>query len=394
MAQVSALGPVRIVELSERVAGEYCGKLLADFGAELIKVERPGGSPTRAYGPFATGKDGARHGAVFAYLNTSKKSVVLDLAGEADHALLRKLLHRADVLIDDHDEQWAARHRLGPEDVAPDYPGLIHCAITPFGQGAPADWQRARPINVINMGGWGYHTPSEVDPAKPPLKGAGRFMSDYEAGLEAALCIAAALHRKHRTGRGQFIDVSEVETQVSRADFMIGRMITGEAEPNTSRRNFDMPGPGASFACKDGFVFLIMTTGGHWRGLCTLMGEPDWAKAFPANWLEFGCTPERVVAFRQHFAEWIAQQEKDSITESAQKLGVAMVPVSTAADLPGNPQFAHRGYFQSLIHPAFGELRVPTVPYRMSATPVRLSTPAPALGEHDVELAALAQGTD
>lgn len=333
----------------------------------MIKIELPSGSPTRAMGPFVKGES-----ALFAYLNTNKKSVVLDPAQPGDHALLHRLLASADALIDGHDEPWREAKR---------HIHLVHCCISPFGQGAPPDWQRARAINVMNAGGWGWHTPSESAPDTPPLKGAGRFLPDYEAGLEAAMCMAASLWRKRKTEMGQFLDISQVAVQLSRADCVIGRMLAGEQEPGPERTRYDMGGPGTSFACADGHVFLLMTTRTHWNGLCSLMGNPDWTVVFEEDWLEFHCTAERVAEFRTHFSGWIAGQMKEAVSEAAQRLGIPLVQVNTAADLPRHPQYRHRGYFQVLAGVDY-----PTVPYRMSASPVRLTAPAPALGAHNGEV--------
>jgi len=388
---MSALQGWKIVELAERVTGEYTGKLLADFGAEVIKVERPGGSPTRAMGPFAGDHAGPEQSALFAYLNTNKKSVVLDLSQEQDIVTLHRLLSMADAVIDDHDAAWAEAIGLSPERLAAEHPALVACAITPFGQGAPADWQQARPLNVMNAGGWAYHTPSESDGSKPPLKGAGRFMSDYEAGIDAALCVVSSLYRKHQCGKGQYIDISEVEVQLSRTDCVLGRMLAGEVEPGPEHGKYDMGGPGTSFACKDGQVYLIMTTAKHWSGLCTLMGEPEWTTAFPADWLEYGCTAERVADFRAGFAQWVLGEDKDVVSEAAQKLGVPIVPVNTAADLHRSVQYVHRGYFQSLHHPVLGDALYPTAPYKLSATPVQLTSPAPLLGQDSAAVLTAAQ---
>lgn len=363
---MSALNGLILVETAERVCGEYCGKLLSDLGAEVIKVERPGGAPTRHIGPFHEGES-----TLFGYLGTGKKSVELDLSDEAGRATLESLLGRAHGLIDDH---WPPLPGLDHEAVTQRHPSLVHCLITPFGMGAPDDMQIAGPLGVINAGGWAWHTPSETSPDRPPLKGAGRFLSDYEAGIDAAIAMLASLQRRRRTGKGQFIDLAEVRVQVNRNDCVLDRMLAGEIEPSAARTAYDMGGPGAAFAARDGHVFLLMTTRVHWQGLCSLMGHPDWAKAFPDDWLEFHCTPDRVALFREHFSQWIAAQDKIAITEAAQKAGVAMVPVNTAADLPENPQFIHRGFFQTI-----GKARTPGVPYRMSATPVRIA-PAPALG--------------
>ena len=205
---MSALAGTLIVETAERPAGEYAAKLLADLGAEVIKVERPGGAPTRTMGPFKAGES-----ALFAYLNANKKSVMLDLEDAEDRAALDQLLARANALIDDHDEGWGAGARFWPRSMAVRTRTSSTAPITPFGQGAPAEWQIARSLNVINAGGWAYHTPTEADPERPPLKGAGRFLADYESGIDAALCVAASLYRqpagakcgpvhRHRRSRG------------------------------------------------------------------------------------------------------------------------------------------------------------------------------------------------
>jgi crotonobetainyl-CoA:carnitine CoA-transferase CaiB-like acyl-CoA transferase len=154
------------------------------------------------------------------------------------------------------------------------------------------------------------------------------------------------------------------------------------------RTAYDMGGPMTAFACKDGHVYLFMTTKAHWNGLCDLMGNPQWAKGFREDWLEFDCTPETVKKFRAGFRPWIAKQKKIPITVTAQKGGVAMVPVNTAADLPLNEQFIARGFFQEADHPAFGTVSYPTVPYKLSKTPVRIARPAPSLGADNIVLEA------
>ncbi|MFS0849801.1 CaiB/BaiF CoA transferase family protein [Novosphingobium panipatense] len=378
-----ALAGLLIVETAERPAGEYTGKLLADLGAQVIKVECPKGAPTRHMGPYHKGES-----TLFAYLNTNKQSVALDLEDTGEQALLDRLLARAHGLVDDHSEAWTQRSGLSPGHVARRHPHLVHTIVTPFGQGAPRDLQVLRSVNVINAGGWGYHSPSEAPPDKPPLKGAGRFLPDYEAGIDAAMATMASLLRLRRCGKGQFIDISEVEVQLNRADAVLGRMLAGEADPSAARTAYDMGGPGTSFACIDGHVFLFMTTSLHWKALCGLMGDPDWSRNFRQDWLEFDCTPANVAAFRQNFASWIALRQKHAVTVAAQKAGVAMVPINTAADLPVHEQFVHRAFFQPADHPTFGPVAYPGACYRMSATPAGVRAPAPALGADQGELSA------
>jgi crotonobetainyl-CoA:carnitine CoA-transferase CaiB-like acyl-CoA transferase len=373
---MSALRGFRVVELSESVAGEYCGKLLADFGAEVIKVEAAGrGSPTRAMAPVLGDGAGCEGSVLFAYLNTNKESVVLDTTSAADVECLHKLIESADAVIDDGATSWAQQH-----------PSVVFCSVTPFGQGAAAEYANAKSINVFHASGWGYHTPSHPDPSKPPLQGPGRFMADYEAGLEAALCIAAALFGRLHTGRGEFIDVSQHAVLVSRADCILGRLITGEVPAVGTRDDYDQQGPASFFACADGFVYLYMTSRAHWLAVKKLMGGPVWLDDFDDDWLEFSVTPEKVTAFQRGFATWVRDLAKETTADEAQRLGVPLVPVNDAADLHHAPQYRHRGFFQAVNHPVLGEAAYPTVPYTLSASPAEITSAAPALGQHTAEI--------
>jgi crotonobetainyl-CoA:carnitine CoA-transferase CaiB-like acyl-CoA transferase len=369
---MSALTGIRVVELAESVAGEYCGKLLADFGAEVIKVEAPGcGSPTRAMAPIVADDAGREGSALFAYLNTNKQSVVLDPGSAADAEHLHKIIGAADAVIEDRATTWSQRH-----------PHVVFCSITPFGQGAAAEFENAKSINVFHASGWGYHTPSHADPDKPPLQGPGRFLADYEAGLDAALCIASSLFGRLHTGQGESIDISEHAVLVSRADCILGRFITGEVTAEGTRDDYDQAGPAAFFACADGFVYLYMTSRAHWLGLKSLLGHPEWLDAFDDDWLEFSVTVEKVAAFRRGFAAWVRDLDKESAADQAQRLGVPLVPVNGAADLHHSPQYRHRGFFQDVSHPVLGDAAYPTVPYALSASPAKIASAAPTLGQH------------
>lgn len=374
MVHMSALTGIRIVELAESVAGEYCGKLLADLGAEIIKIERPAGSHTRAMAP----KIGYDSG-LFAYLNTNKRSVELDVTTPADNERLHEIIDTAEAVVDDHAPAWAGAVGMSETQVRRRHPSVQFCSITPYGQGAPPEFQNAKSLNVFHSSGWGYHTPSHADPAKPPLQGPGCFLAEYEAGLDAALCVASSLFWHLHTGRGQFIDVSAQAVLVSRADCILGRFITGEITAHNDRGDYDQQGPASFFACDDGFVYLYMSSRSHWIGLKKLMGHPEWLNAFDDDWLEFSVTPTKVAAFQRGFADWIRDQRKDTAAETAQQSGVPLVPVNNAADLHKLPQYRHRGFFQGVIHPGPA---YPTVPYLLTASPARITSPAPALGQH------------
>lgn len=381
---VSALSTIRILELAESVAGEYCGKLLADFGAQVIKLERPGtGSPTRQLGPLAPQGKGVEGSGLFAYLNTGKQSVTVDLDDPDGRAVLEQLLGVADVVIDDHDGPWLAGLGLDRASCEAQRAGLVLCSITPWGLGDDGTAQPpATDLTVFHASGWGYHTPSGSEPNIPPLKGAGHYLPSYEAALDGALCVAAALYDKAETGKGRFIDVSMQAVLASRVDYVLGQMVAGDMDVSTDRLAFDLFGPAGIFACADGYVYLWMSAPAHWDALRQLLGGPAWMDDFPDNWLEVACTPERVALCRQHVSKWLVTQNKGDVSVNGQKLGLTMAPVNNAQDLLACPQFKHRSFFTEVTHPVQGRSHYPTVPYRLGESPARIAAPAPLLGQH------------
>jgi crotonobetainyl-CoA:carnitine CoA-transferase CaiB-like acyl-CoA transferase len=380
---MSALGAFKVLELSESVAGEYCGKLLADFGAQVIKIEKPGsGSPTRRLGPFGSSSNEVENSGLFAYLNTNKHSVTLDLASDSGRATLHKLLKSVDVVIDDHADAWLRSVGLDPTTLDSTHPQLVMCSITAFGASPTDDRLHAEDLNVFHSSGWGYHTPSGADEKQTPLKGAGRFLVSYEAALDASLCIVAALYEREVSQQGRYIDISKHQVMATRMDYVLGQMVAGDMDVSTKRTALDLGGPAGFFRCRDGYAYIWMSAPAHWEALRKLLGDPDWMKAFPDRWMELECTPERVATCRQHLAQWLETQEKDQASVAAQKLGLTLVAVNNARDLQTSPQYAFRHYFATVKHPELGKASYPTVPYKLSATPATIETPAPLLGQH------------
>ncbi|NND68197.1 MAG: CoA transferase [Halioglobus sp.] len=388
---MSALSGLRVLELAEGVAGEFCGKLLADFGAEVIKVERPvTGSPTRRLGPFAQrGAEPERSG-LFAWLNTNKSSVALDLSDADGREAVNGLLAVVDVVIDDHAPGYLATLGLSAQGYADNWPRLVVCAISPYGADVPDERRHAHDLNVFHASGWGYHTPSGAGDGQVPLKGAGRFIPSYESGLEAALCVMAAVFERDTNGHGRFIDVSMQAVLASRADYVLAQMASGDMPVSGDRRAYDLFGPAGIFACREGFAYIWMSAPAHWEALGKLLNEPDWMREFPDNWLERECTPERVEVVREHIAAWLATQDKHAVSAAAQELGLTVVAVNNASDLEASPQYQHRRFFTAVDHPQQGLAMYPTVPYRLSDTPAGIERAAPLLGQHtDAVLAAL-----
>jgi len=383
---VSALSNYRILELAEGVSGEYCGKLLADFGAEVIKIERPGtGSPTRLIGPF--GGEGPAHerSGLFAYLNTNKKSVELDLGADAGMRALAKLLEHVDVVIDDHEAGWLKGLGLDPASSDQKWPRLVVCSITAYGQNPPEDRRHAEDLTLFHSSGWGYHTPGGGYDDLPPLKGPGRFQVSYESGLDSAMCVVAALFEREASGQGRFIDVSRHEVMASRSDYVLSQLVGGDMDVSTSRGVYDLHGPAGIFPCRDGFIYVWMATPAEWAAFKTLVGNPEWAKDLPANWLMMDLTPERIANTRRDLCEWLKTRGKDEAAVEAQKLGLALVPLNNTEDLMASPQYRYREYFVEVTHPVLGTVQYPTVPYRLTETPAQITSPAPLLGQHNEE---------
>lgn len=388
---MSALVGYKVLELSESVSGEYCGKLLADFGAEVIKLEHPeGGSPTRRMGPHAPCGNEQEGSGLFAYLNTNKSSIALDVLSKNGNDALCKLLQHVDVVIDDHRAGWLKRVGLDPGSLEQSYPRLVLCSITAFGQSPPEDRIHAEDLTVFHSSGWGYHTASTAGDDQPPLKGAGRFLPSYEAGMEAAICVVSSLFEREESQLGRFIDISKQEVLASRADYVLAQMVAGDMPVGPERTAYDLFGPAGIFPCRDGYAYIWMSAPAHWEALGQLLGNPEWMKSFAPNWLERDCTAERVAQCRHHIGEWLQTQDKHEVAAAAQKLGLTLVAINNGRDLHASPQYRHRQFFTEVDHPVQGTALYPTVPYKLSETPARIETPAPLLGQHNEEdLAAL-----
>lgn len=377
---MTALVGFKILELAEGVAGEYCGKLLADLGAEVVKLERPGvGSPTRAMGPFLGDVPGTERSGLFAWLNAGKKSIEYDV--DSDHAELVRMAGHFDAVIDDHAPGWLADHGLGLDGILGVHPQLVICSVTPFGQDAPPERAHGPDLIVMHASGWGYHTPTG-ETSLPPLSGPGRFMPSVESGLEASICVTAALVGRMEQGIGRTIDISMQEVMASRVDYVLSQMVAGDMDASDQRTAFDLWGPAAVFACREGYAYVWLSDPTHWEGLRKLLGNPEWMEKYPERWLERGLTPERVAETRAMISQWLATQDKNEVAAAAQAAGLILVPVNNAADLKNSVQYQHRGFFHELDHPVLGTRQYPGSPFTFSHTPITPSGAAPLLGQH------------
>jgi crotonobetainyl-CoA:carnitine CoA-transferase CaiB-like acyl-CoA transferase len=374
----TALAGLRVVELCGMISGPYCTKLLADLGAEVVKVEEPTrGDPTRRAGPFPQDVPHPERSGLFLYLNTNKLGVTLNAVAASGWRLLRELLRDADVLVEDLPPGRAEALGLSYEALATAYPELIVTSITPFGSSGPyRDWQ-AYHLNLYHGSGHSsfiYQDPREV--GKGPVV-AGGYIGEYDAGLSAALATLAAVLGRPKTDRGQQVEVSKLDALVALERVDITRFAN---DPKPLWR----PGMvGGLVPCRDGYVIITAAQNRQWQGLVEVMGNPAWAQ-------EENCRDEinrsrHRDEIQSHVEEWAAHYTEEEIYRRAQEAGVPAGPVRTVAEVMAWEQARERGFFAEMEHPEAGRLEYPTAAYLFSETPWRGERPAPLLGEHNEE---------
>lgn len=377
-----ALAGTRVLELCSMVAGPFCAKIMADMGAEVIKVETPGtGDEARRRGPFPDDVYHRERSGLFLYLNTNKLGITLDHTSPKGKDILKDLAKESDVMVEDHPPGALADLGLGYEELAKLNPGLILTSITPFGQTGPHKDYKAYPLNCIHSCGEGYVTPSGSPfPDRPPVK-LGGFAAEYEVGVYSALGTLVALYHRECTGVGQRIDISKQEALTISCLFdhlpytMVGMTV--------SRLMPRVPETGV-VPCKDGHVMCVSLEQTFWLRVRELMGNPEWAQA---DWYED--QDKR----RQHAAEvrssleaWAGALTKQELHRGALEEGVALSPFLTPAEILESELLRSRGFFADIEHPQAGKLTYITAPYHFSKTPWRCERAAPMLGQHNEEV--------
>ncbi len=377
-----AFDGVRVLEYAAMVSGPYCGKLLADMGADIVKIEEPpAGDPARRRGPFPGDQPHPERSGLFMYLNTSKRAVTLDPDRDSGRDVLERLIRWADVLIDNHHPGRLESLGLGWDALTAMNPSLILTSVTPYGRTGPRSGHRGSDITSYHAGGLGNLLPTRSeDVNRAPVK-AGGYPAGYHAGLTAALATAAALVGRQATGRGSLIDVSEQEA-------ILAMVRTGLASTLYHRMSWsrvpERPPAQGRMPCKDGYVIVGAFEDHHWRGLVELMGNPEWVSD-PA-WDSRKYRTHHIMEIAPLLDEWMRQQGKDDIHHRGAAKGFAIGPVNTAEDVMKYQQYGARGYFVEVEHPEAGRYRYAGWPYQMSATPPAVQRPAPLLGQHNEEV--------
>jgi crotonobetainyl-CoA:carnitine CoA-transferase CaiB-like acyl-CoA transferase len=376
------LDGVHVIELAQQVAGPYCGKLLADLGAEVIKVEPTGGDSSRREPPFKDRRPGPDRSGLFLYLNANKFGVTLNLERVEALDVLRDLLATADVLI--HSYSPAESRRLGLEYqiLANAFPQLVVTCITPYGQSGPRrDWLGTE-LTLWNASGYGVLTPAGAREEEEPPLHPHCAQVGYLSGANAAGATMAALLDRDLNGAGQMVDISEQETMIAAlspqlADYFYdGNVIWSRDHPRLNTMRF--------LPCKDGYVSLLLTQPDQWDRLQEWMGNPDWLAAIEYRGTQGMTQNWDVISFM--LSDWFSDKTKEEIFTAGQARHIPIGPVNSISESVESPHLAERGFFVEVEQPGVGTVRMPGAPYRFSGlAPARIK-PAPSLGQHNDEI--------
>ncbi|HUY27771.1 MAG TPA: CoA transferase [Candidatus Binataceae bacterium] len=377
------LDDLRVIEFAEMVSGPMCGKLFADMGAEVIKLEPPRtGDEARHHPPFPGDVPHPEKSGLFLYLNTGKKSVTLDVRQTAGAEILRRLIADADVLIENqrpgHLESlgfgYQALHALNPK--------LIVTSVTPFGQNGPyRDWKGTDLIEWA-MSLTGYNTPTLVDDAEKenPLRAPGHPAEMMGATTAAAATMLALRHRD-LTGEGQWLDVPCWQSTLNTAKVeMAAYSYKGVPFSRLRARS----GAGLEpLACRNGFVYTLWTVDAHFEALKELLGHPELIEGDLFKTMKGRADNDDVI--RTTIQAALLNYDMDDLVSRGQALGLPIGAVYTVAHAAEDEHLKARGAFVEIDHPATGRLRYPGALVRLSATPAEFSR-APMLSEHTDEI--------
>ncbi len=379
-----ALAGVRVLELASGIAGPFCARLFADQGAEVLKVERPGaGDETRRFGPFPSDRPDPEASGTFFFLNTDKRSIVLDPDLPADRQRLAELLGEADVLVTGSaspSQDLLAAFGLSEDAVCARHPELVVISLSPFGRSGPLAGWKGHDLNAYHFSACGARYCGRPD--GEPLEH-GTFSADFFAGYAAAAWGLACLLGRDRIGGGQWLDVASAE--ILGALFVGALNVGGYAQDGrfdrrTGGAGMGLAAPAGIVACRDGHVLVIALEKAQWHGLRTAMGDPEWARPeiFDDMW-ERGRNADLLYAL---IGEWASSRSKEEIMAVCQAHGCPATAVYTMADLADHPHLAARGALVEFDHPKLGRIRSFGPPIRLCDPPAAPRRSAPLLGEH------------
>jgi len=376
------LNGIRVIGLEQYMAGPYCTMLLADAGAEVIKIERPGrGDPRRAMPPFAE-KDGVKKAASFMGYNRNKKSLALDLQKPEGQEVLRDLINTADVVVENLRPGAMRKIGLTYEALSPDHSKLIWALISGFGQlegyRGPYSDRPAFDIVAEAMSGIMHQVGFDDKPPSWTIYG----MADVYTGMVTSYGIMQALFMRERTGRGQLVDSAMFDNMLSLNEAMVAlHSVAGQSPRRGVPKNLF---PRGAFQCNDGYIALNVPDNIIWERLCTAMDRPD---MIADERCKDGTARAANAGYIQPIIDdWLSAMTREDAVNTLNEIGVPTGPVNRAEDVFADPHVQARGLLMPIDDPEVGEFEFARSPLFLSEAPELPNAPAPALGQHTREV--------
>ena len=382
---MGALSNLKVVEYSQFTSGPYCAKLLADLGAEVIKIEPPGlGDKARNWGPFPQDIPHLEKSGLFLWLNNNKLGVTLNLNSTAGVKIFQELIRQVDILVEANPHKEMERLGLDYENLHQLNPRLVVTSITPFGHTGPYRHFKGCDLVNFNMSGGAYMNPADgVDNLEqnPPLKAPLHF-ADFTTGLTAAISTMSAVIARKKSGLGQHIELSQQEALAAtvRSELM-GYTYEGILP---GRGKGEKKSGAQLYPCKNGYVMIHALSNAFWPGLVKMMDNPEWTKEeWCKDYVKRSQNFEKVT---EMITEWTRVHTTEEINQAAIATRIPSSPVRTVKDLLTDEQLTARDFFVEIDHPVMGKLKCLGAPYKLSATPWTIKRPAPLLGEHNEQV--------
>ena len=378
----AALDDVKILEYGESISAPYCSKLLADLGAEVIKIEKPfAGDSVRRRGPFLSDIPGPDRSGLFLYLNSNKYGVTLDLEKPTGREVFKKLVEDADIFIEDTRPGTLDAMGIGYKDLENINPSLIVTSVSAFGQNGPYKHYRGSDLINWHMGGPGYVTPHWAGTTEQePLK--AMQSASFVTGISAAIATMCALNVQRNKQGGQQVDVSQLESTATMFGYCLAywpyehRSDTRASKPAVAPENF--------IECKDGWVCLRVVEEHHWQKFVEAIGSPDWATH--DLFKDMYSRAEHWESLQPLLTAWAMEHTKKEIFELAKRIKVPIGPLYSMEEVVNNPHLKERDFFVGIEHPETGEIAYPGAPYIFPKTPWAIRMPAPTLGQHNPDI--------
>ena len=369
---------LRVVDLTRILAGPYCTMALADLGADVVKVEQPGGDQARRNGPFFTGRDGQPRSTYFTSINRGKRSIVIDLKNPDGKEAFLRLVDGADVVVENFRPGAMANLGVDYPALSARNPRLIMASVSGFGQTGPYAKRAALDVIVQAMGGILSVTGEEGGgPVRP-----GVSMGDIAAALFTTIGVLAAVVERERSGVGQHVDMSMLDCQAALLENPLMRYFALGEMPQRLGTRHPVVAPVQALRTKDGYIAVAVSDGpgGHWGRFARLIGKPELAddERFASGWL-------RRVNYddlRPHLESALAERATAEWVDLLGPAGVAVGPVQDVAQVAVDPQLRFRGMFTEAETPLAGRVTFTDTPVKHSRTPGGVRSGAPELGEH------------